>query len=77
LYADLKKTEEPPAPGIRHHGTRHQQSFDALEPEAGVARPLVELDPRHAFVADSGGSRPGFRDDLAHHSDLMSLGVPR
>jgi len=27
--------------------------------------------------ADSGGSRPGFRDDLAHHSDLMSLGVPR
>jgi hypothetical protein len=50
LYADLKKTEEPPAPGIRHHGTRHQQSFDALEPEAGVARPLVELDPRHAVV---------------------------
>jgi hypothetical protein len=27
--------------------------------------------------ADSDGSRPGFRDDLAHHSDLMSLGVPR
>jgi hypothetical protein len=26
--------------------------------------------------ADSDGSRPGFRDDLAHHSDLMSLGVP-
>jgi hypothetical protein len=30
-------------------------------------------DIRHA---DSEGSRPGFRDDLAHHSDLMSLGVP-
>jgi len=27
--------------------------------------------------ADSDGSRPGFRDDLAHHSDLISLGVPR
>ena len=27
--------------------------------------------------ADSDGSRPGFRDDVAHHSDLMSLGVPR
>ena len=27
--------------------------------------------------ADSDGSRPGFRDDLARHSDLMSLGVPR
>ena len=30
-----------------------------------------------AALADCGGSRPGFRDDLAHHSDLMSLGVPR
>ena len=27
--------------------------------------------------ADSDGSRPGFRDDLARHSDLMSLAVPR
>jgi hypothetical protein len=27
--------------------------------------------------ADSGGSRPRIRDDVAHHSDLMSLGVPR
>ncbi len=27
--------------------------------------------------ADSGGSRPAFRDDLARHSDLMSLGIPR
>jgi len=27
--------------------------------------------------ADSGGSRPQIRDDLAHHSDLISLGVPR
>jgi transposase len=27
--------------------------------------------------ADSHGSRPGFRDDLAHHSDLISLAVPR
>jgi enoyl-CoA hydratase/carnithine racemase len=23
------------------------------------------------------GSRPAFRDDLARHSDLMSLGIPR
>jgi hypothetical protein len=27
--------------------------------------------------ADSDGSRPAFRDDLARHSDLMSLAVPR
>ena len=26
--------------------------------------------------ADSDGSRPAFRDDLARHSDLMSLGIP-
>src|SRR5580704_16341644 len=30
-----------------------------------------------AQVADSGGSRPRIRDDVAHHSDLISLGVPR
>jgi len=35
------------------------------------ARRLLEQD------ADSDGSRPGFRDDLARHSDLMSLAVPR
>jgi hypothetical protein len=28
-------------------------------------------------IANSDGSRPGFRDDLAHHSDLISLGIPR
>ena len=26
-------------------------SFHPLKPEAGVARPLVDLDPRHALVA--------------------------
>jgi hypothetical protein len=37
--------------------------------------------PRNAGTqfrcADSGGSRPRIRDDVAQHSDLMSLGVPR
>jgi hypothetical protein len=28
------------------------------------------------LIADSGGSRPRIRDDVAHHSDLISLGVP-
>jgi hypothetical protein len=33
---------------------------------------------RHPIsAADSGGSRPRIRDDVAHHSDLISLGVPR
>ena len=29
----------------------HNQSFDPLEPEAGVARTLVEFDPRRAPFA--------------------------
>jgi Single cache domain 3 len=29
------------------------------------------------WYADSGGSRPRIRDDVAHHSDLMSPGIPR
>ena len=28
-------------------------------------------------AVDSGGSRPRIRDNVAHHSDLISLGVPR
>jgi hypothetical protein len=47
----------------------------------GVSVPLLLGPPFLAGApvqcADSDGSRPGFRDDLAHHSDLMSLGVPR
>jgi hypothetical protein len=37
----------------------------------GLATGLARQD------ADSGGSRPRIRDDVAHHSDLISLGVPR
>src|SRR5271163_3868815 len=48
VYAEAKKTKDLPEPGIRHCSTRHKQSFEPLEPEAGVAPTLVELDPRHA-----------------------------
>ena len=61
------------------------QSSEKLEDYAliadlnGCCSPSVEstccaLDPSSA---DSGGSRPRIRDDVAQHSDLMSLGVPR
>src|SRR5947208_15132803 len=46
--AEAKKINDRPEPGSGHGSARHKQSFDLLEPEAGVARPLVELDPRHA-----------------------------
>jgi hypothetical protein len=32
--------------------TRYEQSLDPVKPEAGVARPLVDLDLRQAFVAE-------------------------
>ena len=34
-------------------------------------------DPELLRLEDSGGSRPRIRSDLARHSDLISLGVPR
>jgi hypothetical protein len=42
-----------------------------------IVRRFPGLSVKMAMVADSGGSRPRIRDDVAHHSDLMSLGVPR
>jgi hypothetical protein len=45
-----EKTEGPPKPGSGYGSTWHEQSFDPFEPEAGVTHPLVDLDPRHAFV---------------------------
>jgi hypothetical protein len=51
---ETKKTNDPPEPGTRSGSTRRQQPFELLEPEAGVARPLVELDPRYALIPQVG-----------------------
>jgi hypothetical protein len=53
--AEAERTKDPPEPRCRHGGARHEQSFDPLKPEAGVARPLVELDPRHAVGTGEAG----------------------
>ena len=45
---------------------RHEQPFNLLEPEAGVARPLVDLDLRRASVAQ----------DCFQHDDLHSAHAP-
>jgi Zn-dependent peptidase ImmA (M78 family) len=43
-----------------------------------ILRPIARAYPKADFQpADSGGSRPRIRDDVAHHSDLISPGVPR
>jgi len=46
---------------------------------AKLIRGLVEkvIVAEEAIIADSEGSRPRIRDDVAQHSDLISLGVPR
>jgi hypothetical protein len=38
---------------------------------------LSYRDVEELLAADSGGSRPRIRDDVAHPSDLISLGFPR
>jgi hypothetical protein len=37
-------------PEMRHCSTRYKQPFDPLNPEARLARPLVDIDPRHALA---------------------------
>jgi hypothetical protein len=66
------------------HGLGYDGSYDAVRRyakkwriERGAATAEAYVPLSFAPGADSDRSRPGFRDDLAHHSDLMSLGVPR
>jgi len=46
-------------------------------PAHAVVLSIDEKSQIQALDAESEGSRSRIRDDLAHHSDLMSLGVPR
>ena len=49
-----------------------------LHAPRGLDRSLFQLKSKRSLIpADSDGSRPQFRDDVARHSDLMSLAVPR
>jgi hypothetical protein len=45
----MRSGSERSEPGLRHRGTRYKQPFDPLNPEARLARPLVDLDPRDAL----------------------------
>ena len=64
------------------HGGKTRTELEAMLRDVAAHGPWVSAHPDVILKmgvkdADSGGSRPRFRDDLAHHSDLMSLGVPR
>ena len=48
--AEAEKIEDPPEPRNGHGSARHEAPFDLLEPEAVVARPLVDLDPRQLLL---------------------------
>ncbi len=44
------KIKEPSKRGTRDGSPRQEQSFEPLEPEAGITCALIELAPRHALV---------------------------
>jgi hypothetical protein len=48
VYARAEKVLPEPQSSVQQAA---QQSFDPLEPEAGVARTLVEFDPRRSPFA--------------------------
>jgi hypothetical protein len=54
LFADTcsrtETAQEAPQQGLFRQGTHHQEPLDVLKPQARIARPLVEFDPRRALV---------------------------
>jgi hypothetical protein len=56
--------------------TEQRLKRDAEQRRREEERRRRELVERAKHVADSGGSRPSFRFEVAHHSDLMSPTVP-
>src|SRR5580704_13350761 len=57
--------------------SRTPQAGDIMSEQRATSSRNDRATSSESAHADSDGSRPPFRDDLAHHSDLISLGVPR
>jgi len=72
---DLAREFEPSGHSIRAWVAQADRNEGRRE-EAAPGLSAFERDEL-TRLADSGGSRPRIRDDVAHHSDLISLGVPR
>ena len=63
---EAEKTKDPAERRSGDGSARHEQPFNLLEAEAGVARLLVDLDPRRASVAQ----------DCFQHGGLNSAHAP-
>jgi hypothetical protein len=63
---EAENTKDPAERRSGDGSARHEQPFNLLELEAGVARPLVDLDPRRASVAQ----------DCFQHGTLHSAHTP-
>src|SRR5271169_5791956 len=89
VVRELRRRSRSPTIGVRDRERAEiiVQRLDGVGVEAVAA--VLHTTPRRVSMwsrrfersglagpADSGGSRPVFRDDLAHHSDLISLGIP-
>jgi len=66
-----------PFQGAGNFETEHQRTIVRQVCAAVQTGRLVVVSGLVGSGADSGGSRPRIRDDVARHSDLISLGVPR
>jgi hypothetical protein len=80
LLSCLVDARRSPASEISHSASGSVSGLQELIEHGAVGglegvRPFDFDESRQG--ADSGGSRPRIRDDVAHHSDLISLGVPR
>jgi hypothetical protein len=50
----MRSGSERSDPGMRYRSTRYKQPFDPLNPEARLARALVDLDPGYALAQEFG-----------------------
>jgi hypothetical protein len=78
LSRRLARTASPehrPRPGVRP--VMGRDCRDVLKSLLTERRFAFDIERAVYLTADSGGSRPRIRDDVAHQSDLISPGVPR
>ena len=77
LSGATRDRREPSQIDGRRRAKRSRPRRATRPPSAKLSEGLRRAGFSEDAVADSDGSRPRFRDDVARHSDLISLGIPR